>query len=114
LILLVLNGFVSSGFTSFIRSVGLAIAASAITTVMRFLVWGDKYGGEFKCGAVHDVFLAVNIILIFVVPAVIGTSVGFVLLTRRAQQNSGAVKRKPESITRPEAGKSHQTKDRAE
>lgn len=85
LILLVVNGVVSFALTRFIRATGLAIFASAIITIMLFLLWGMESAASARGEDVHDVFLAINIMSFFVVPGLIGTSFGFVLLIRRMQ-----------------------------
>jgi heme/copper-type cytochrome/quinol oxidase subunit 2 len=87
LVLLVVNGLVSFALTKFIRSTGLAIVASAIITIMLFLLWGMNSAANARGEDVHDIFLAINIMIMFVVPGVIGTSAGFVLLNKRSKKN---------------------------
>jgi len=101
LILLFVNGLVSFGFTRCLRSTGLAIVGSAIVTVMLFLVWGAFAAAHADAADVHDVFLAVNISLMFMIPAALVTSSGFVLLTRREQRKKVAPPMDSESRGRP-------------
>lgn len=110
IILLFLNGIVSFGFASFLRSTGLAIVGSAIVTVMLFLVWGINTAASSNAEDVHDIFLALNITIMFMIPAAIVTSAGFVLLTKREQRKNGPVQMKPQSDTCPEFAKSDHTK----
>jgi hypothetical protein len=96
LVLLLVNGLVSFGLASFIHSTGLAIVASAVTTVMLFLLWGMHTVADARGEDVHDVFLAINILLMFVAPGAILTSFGFVLWVRHAQKKSAKSSQPPD------------------
>ena len=87
IVLLVVNGSVSFALAKFIRAPGLAIVASAIITILLFLLLGINSAMNAEDRDFHDVLLAINIMLIFVVPGVIGTSVGFVILSKRSNKN---------------------------
>ncbi len=90
LIRLFVNGLVSFGFASSLRSTGFAIVGSAIVTVMLFLVWAANAAANATTEDLHDVALAVNITLMFMIPTAFVTSSGFVLLTKREQRNNAA------------------------
>jgi membrane-anchored protein YejM (alkaline phosphatase superfamily) len=82
LICLVVNCAVSFLLAALIRSTMLAIIASIIICEMLFLNYGWSAAADADV-YVYDVLLAVNIIAMFGLPVLVGTSAGFVTLARR-------------------------------
>ena len=88
LLVVALNGVVSFGIASFVRSTVLAVIASTAITEMLVAIYILTQAQHSPDAA--DCILAANVAAIVTTPVIVGTSCGFIFCLRRLRRRHSA------------------------